>query len=52
LRKNTDDKNRYERTKRELAANAWSDMNAYAEAKTEVIENVIKAAQSAGEISQ
>jgi GrpB-like predicted nucleotidyltransferase (UPF0157 family) len=52
LCRNLDDRNRYERTKRELATNAWSDMNAYAEAKTEVIENFIAAAQAAGEISR
>jgi GrpB-like predicted nucleotidyltransferase (UPF0157 family) len=52
LRRNTDDRRRYERTKRELAAKEWPDMNAYAEAKTEVIENIIAASRAAGEISQ
>lgn len=52
LRRNSDDRNRYERTKRELAAKEWSDMNAYAEAKTEVVESIIAAAQEAGEISR
>ncbi|PYS76740.1 MAG: hypothetical protein DMF66_13105 [Acidobacteria bacterium] len=40
LRRNIDDRRRYEQTKRELAAKEWSDMNAYAEAKTEVIESI------------
>ena len=52
LRSNIDDRRRYEQTKRELAAKEWSDMNAYAEAKTEVIESIIAASQAAGEISQ
>ena len=43
LRRNIDDRSRYERTKRELAAREWSDMNAYADAKTEVIESIIAA---------
>jgi GrpB-like predicted nucleotidyltransferase (UPF0157 family) len=40
LRRNIEDCRRYEQTKRELAAKEWSDMNAYAEAKTEVIESI------------
>ncbi len=52
LRSNVDDRSRYERTKRELATNEWSDKNAYAEAKTKVIESVIAAAQAVGEISR
>ena len=44
LRRNDDDRRRYEQTKRELAAKEWPDMNAYAEAKTEVIESIIAAA--------
>lgn len=52
LRRNADDRSRYERTKRELAAREWPDMNAYAEAKTEVIESIIAASQAAGEISR
>jgi GrpB-like predicted nucleotidyltransferase (UPF0157 family) len=52
LRRNTDDRRRYERRKRELAAKEWPDMNAYADAKTEVIESIIAAEQAAGEISQ
>lgn len=41
LRQNPDDRRRYEQAKRELAAKEWPDMNAYAEAKTEVIESII-----------
>jgi GrpB-like predicted nucleotidyltransferase (UPF0157 family) len=52
LRRNSDDRLRYERAKRELAAREWSDMNAYADAKTEVIESIIAASRAAGEISQ
>jgi GrpB-like predicted nucleotidyltransferase (UPF0157 family) len=47
LRRNADDRNRYERTKRELATRSWPDMNAYAEAKSEVVESVIAAARVA-----
>ena len=52
LRRNIDDRSRYERTKRQLAAKEWPDTNAYADAKTEVIESIIAASQAAGEISQ
>src|SRR5688572_26368831 len=52
LRRNFDDRRRYERTKRELAAKEWPDMNAYADAKTEVIESILEASRAAGEISQ
>jgi GrpB-like predicted nucleotidyltransferase (UPF0157 family) len=48
LRRNVDDRQRYEQTKRELAAKEWSHMDAYANAKTEVIESIIAAAQSSG----
>jgi GrpB-like predicted nucleotidyltransferase (UPF0157 family) len=41
LRINMDDRRRYEQTKRELAAREWSDIDAYAKAKTEVIESII-----------
>jgi len=37
--------------KRELAAKEWPDMNAYARAKTEVIESIMAAARAAGEVS-
>lgn len=46
LRRHTEDRSRYERTKRELAAKEWPDMNAYAEAKTEVIESIIAASRT------
>jgi len=52
LRRNADDRRRYERTKRELAAKEWPDMNAYADAKTEVIESILAASRAAGEISE
>lgn len=51
LRRNADDRRRYERAKRELAARDWPDMNAYAEAKTDVIESIIAASRAAGEVS-
>jgi GrpB-like predicted nucleotidyltransferase (UPF0157 family) len=44
LRTNVDDRQRYEQTKRELATQDWSDMNDYANAKTDVIESIIAAA--------
>lgn len=52
LRRDVDDRRRYEHVKRELAAKEWADMNAYAEAKTEVIESILAASRAAGEISQ
>lgn len=52
LRRNRGDRSRYEQVKRELAAKEWPDMNAYADAKTEVIESIIAASQAAGEISK
>jgi GrpB-like predicted nucleotidyltransferase (UPF0157 family) len=52
LRRNTEDRRRYEQLKRELAAKEWADMNAYAQAKTDVIESIIEAARAAGEISR
>lgn len=50
LRRNIEDCRRYEQTKRALAAQEWADMNAYAEAKTEVIESIIAATQAASEL--
>lgn len=52
LRRNAEDRARYGQIKRELAAKDWPDMNAYAEAKTELIENIVAAAQAAGEVSK
>jgi len=40
LREDEADRNLYESTKRDLMAREWSDMNAYADAKTEVIEAI------------
>ena len=51
LRSNVHDRQTYEATKRQLAAQSWPDMNAYADAKTEVVERIISAARSADEIS-
>jgi GrpB-like predicted nucleotidyltransferase (UPF0157 family) len=50
LRISTEDRRRYEKTKRALAKREWADMNAYANAKTEVIEDIIAAAQARGEM--
>lgn len=52
LRRNPDDRSRYEETKRELATREWPDMNAYADAKTEVIESILTATQAAGEVTE
>jgi GrpB-like predicted nucleotidyltransferase (UPF0157 family) len=41
LRANSNDRCDYEATKRELATRSWSDMNAYADAKSTVIERII-----------
>jgi GrpB-like predicted nucleotidyltransferase (UPF0157 family) len=41
LRQNMNDRRRYEQVKRDLAKREWPDMNAYAEAKTDVIESII-----------
>ncbi len=51
LRRNLEDRSRYERMKRELAAKEWADMNEYAKAKTEVIESIIASSQTDGEVS-
>jgi len=52
LRQNIDERRRYEQVKRELAKNDWSDMDAYARAKSEVIESVIAAANEPWELDQ
>jgi GrpB-like predicted nucleotidyltransferase (UPF0157 family) len=49
LRRNPDDRSRYEQTKRELAAKEWADMDAYADAKTELIEQIIASSRATGE---
>jgi GrpB-like predicted nucleotidyltransferase (UPF0157 family) len=45
LRKHPAERERYERVKRDLAARDWPDMNAYADAKTQVIEEIITRAK-------
>jgi GrpB-like predicted nucleotidyltransferase (UPF0157 family) len=45
LRRNIDDRLRYEETKRQLAAKNLPDHQAYTDGKTEVIESIIAAAQ-------
>jgi len=52
LRASADDRRLYESTKRRLAARSWPDMNAYADAKTQVVETILAAARAAGEISR
>ena len=52
LRRNADHRRRYERTKREQAAKEWPDMNAYADAKTEIIESILAASWAADGISR
>lgn len=46
LRTNAEDRQKYEKIKRVLARNDWPDMNAYADAKTEVIESILSAART------
>ncbi len=46
LRAHPDDRQRYERTKRELAGQGWTYMQHYADAKTTVVEEIIRRAQS------
>lgn len=47
LRQNAPDRQLYERTKRELAKRTWNDSNEYAEAKTEVISQILARAARA-----
>jgi GrpB-like predicted nucleotidyltransferase (UPF0157 family) len=49
LRKSAEDRNLYESTKRRLASLDWSDMNAYAKAKTDVVERIIASSQRSNE---
>ena len=44
LRSNPDDLNRYAEVKRELAAREWESVQAYADAKSEVVEEIIERA--------
>jgi GrpB-like predicted nucleotidyltransferase (UPF0157 family) len=48
LRTNASNRQLYEATKRRLAAQEWPDMNAYAAAKTEVIERILTHHSSVG----
>lgn len=41
LRKDGNDRKLYESTKRKLAKRSWEDMNAYANAKSEVVERIL-----------
>ncbi|WP_374347195.1 GrpB family protein [Chitinimonas sp.] len=45
LRSNPDRRAEYQKIKKELAAQDWPDMNAYSEAKTEIIERLIHEAR-------
>ena len=45
LRRSRQDRDLYERTKRQLASRAWRDMNDYAEAKTDVIADILTRAR-------
>lgn len=50
LRTHAEDRQDYEMVKRRLAAEDWEDMNAYARAKTEVVERILeKARRETGE---
>jgi GrpB-like predicted nucleotidyltransferase (UPF0157 family) len=44
LRHHAEDRKLYEGVKRQLATKNWSDMNAYANAKTDVIEEILRRA--------
>ncbi len=46
LRADADDRALYERTKRLLATRTWTDMNEYADAKTDVIEAILGRARA------
>ncbi|MBI5800240.1 MAG: GrpB family protein [Verrucomicrobia bacterium] len=46
LRSDARDRQLYEEKKRELAAQPWPDMDAYAAAKTEIVERIIATARS------
>jgi GrpB-like predicted nucleotidyltransferase (UPF0157 family) len=42
LRRSAEDRERYEAVKRQLAGQEWPDMNAYAAAKTSIIEGILR----------
>ncbi len=46
LRRSAADRNLYAATKRDLAKREWSDMNDYADAKSEVIQQILARARS------
>ena len=46
LRRNADDRRRYEQVKRRLAHQEWESTNDYAEAKSEIVEEIIRAGRS------
>ena len=46
LRTDAAERRLYEATKRKLAAQDWPDMNAYAAAKSEVVERILLRAQN------
>jgi GrpB-like predicted nucleotidyltransferase (UPF0157 family) len=48
LRKNDEERRTYEEVTRKLATQSWADMNAYAQAKSEVIERNIAVALEGG----
>ncbi len=53
LRACAEDRLRYESVKRKLAGEDWPDMNAYARAKTEVVEQILaRALREAGNVAQ
>jgi GrpB-like predicted nucleotidyltransferase (UPF0157 family) len=47
LRRSAEDRNRYEAVKRRLAVQEWPDMNSYADAKTDIIEGILRGLTSA-----
>ena len=51
LRSHDDDRARYERTKRELAARSWAYVQEYADAKTDVIQSILARARGDGSSS-
>ena len=48
LRRDDEDRNRYEQTKRDLAQRTWKYTQHYADAKTEVVEEILARAGAAG----
>jgi GrpB-like predicted nucleotidyltransferase (UPF0157 family) len=50
LRTHDDDRELYERTKRELAARVWRHVQHYADAKTAVVEEIIARAGLPGPV--